>query len=179
MRLFTRTLLGAATATALVGGGFAVAVATPASGHGASPATCTTIRTTLGGSQGGAGSMYQNIRFTNTGSVGCRLSGHPNVAYVNAHHHLVGWPAAPYMTAHQAGHGSTGTDASPSVVVPPGGAVAATMRIPDYANFPAMDCIKFNAHQIRVMFAGHTTYLKWDETECTSKYARSYIGQVH
>ncbi len=49
------------------------------------------------------------------------------------------------------------------------------MRIPDYGNFPPMDCIESNAHQIRVMFAGHTTYLPWDQTECTSKYARSYM----
>jgi hypothetical protein len=168
MRLVSRTLLGVATATTLIGGGFAVAVATPSHlGSQVSPATCTSIRTTLGGQQGSAGSVYQNIRFTNTGSTSCRLAGHPGVAYVNAHHHLVGWPAQPFQTK-----------GAPSVVVPPGGAVAATMRIPDYGNFLAMDCVKFNAHQIRVSFAGKTTFLPWDQTECTSKYARSYIGQV-
>lgn len=172
MRLASRTLLGVATAATLIGGGFAVAVAAPShGGTKATPATCTSIRTTLGGQQGSAGSVYQNIRFTNTGSVGCRLTGHPAVEYVNAHHHLVGWPAAAFQTARKG--------ATPSVVVPPGGAVAATLRIPDYGNFPAMDCIRFNAHQIRVSFAGEITYLPWDQTECTSRYARSYIGQVY
>lgn len=173
MRFVSRTVLGVAAAAALIGSGFAVAVATPShSGAKASPAaTCTSIRTTLGGSQGSAGSVYQNIRFTNTGSTGCTLTGHPGVAYVNAHKHLVGWPAAPFQVARKG--------ATPGVFIPPGKAVAATMRIPDYGNFLAMDCVHFNAHLIRVSFAGKTTFLPWDETECTSKYARSYISQVH
>ncbi len=168
MRLISRSVLGLATAATLVGGGFAVATATPSNGHAkATPAACTSIRTTLGGQQGSAGSVYQNIRFTNTGSTACQLTGHPGVAYVNAHRHLLGWPAQPFQTK-----------TAPSVVVPPGQAVAATLRIPDYGNFLAMDCVKFNANQIRVAFAGRITYLPWNQTECTSKYARSYIGQV-
>jgi hypothetical protein len=172
MRLVSRTVLGVAAAATLIGGGFAVAVAAPSHSIAkASPATCTSIRTTLGGQQGSAGSIYQNIRFTNTGSTGCRLNGHPGVAYVNAHKILVGWPAAPFMTGHRG--------ATPSVVIPPGQSAAATMRIPDYGNFAPMDCIRFNAHLIRVSFAGEVTFLPWDQTECTSKYARSYIGQVY
>lgn len=169
MRFVSRTVLGVVAAATLIVAGFAVAVATPShSGAKASPAACTSIRTTLGGQQGGAGSVYQNIRFTNTGSVGCVLAGHPAVSFNNAHKHLLGWPAQPFQTK----------SAGPSVVVPPGGAVAATLRIPDYANFLPMDCVRFNAHLIRVSFAGRTTLLPWDQTECTSKYARSYIGQV-
>jgi Protein of unknown function (DUF4232) len=172
MRLVSRTLLGVAVAATLIGGGFAVAVAAPTHGSAsAGQATCTSIRTTLGGQQGSAGSVYQNIRFTNTGSTACQLAGHPGVAYVNAHKVLVGWPAAPFTTARKG--------VAPSVVIPPGQSAAATMRIPDYANFSPMDCIHFNAHLIRVSFAGKTTFLPWDQTECTSKYARSYIGQVH
>ncbi len=172
MRLVSRSVLGVTTAAALIGGGFAVAAATPStSGANASLATCSSIRTTLGGSQGAAGSTYQNIRFTNTGSTSCTLIGHPGVAYVNAHKILVGWPAAPFTTARKG--------ATPDVVVAPGQAVAATMRIPDYGNFAPMDCIRYNAHLIRVSYAGNVTFLPWNQTECTSKYARSSIGQVH
>lgn len=170
MRLVPRTSLGMATAATLIGGGFAVAAATPSHGVKASPATCTSIRITLGCSQGTAGSLDQNIRFTNTGSVGCRLSGHPGVAFVNAHRVLVGWHLAPFTTARKG--------ARPHVVIPPGKEAAATMRIPDYANFAPMDCIRDNAHLIRGVLRREDRVAALGPHRVHLEYARSYIGQV-
>jgi hypothetical protein len=126
------------------------------------------VQAELGRVSGAAGSTFQTIRLRNTSDVRCRIGGFPQVGYVNRHHRLIGWPAAPNRQAH-----------SPHVLAP-GAAARTVLQIPDPGNFAPIDCLAHNAHQIRVLTRGaaRASFLRWDQVECTTRFARSHLFPV-
>lgn len=131
------------------------------------PPACTSIRAELGRVGAAAGSAYQTIRLRNTGAATCRIGGYPLVEYVNRHHHLIGWPAGHNTRKH---HPQT---------LAPGEAARTVLQIPNPGNFPPIDCLAHNAHQIRVRVGtASASYLKWDQPECTTRYGRSLVWPV-
>jgi hypothetical protein len=133
----------------------------------ATPAACTSVRAELGRADGAAGSTFQTIRLRNTSTVQCRIGGFPHVGYVNRHHRLIGWPAAPSRQKHH-----------PHVLAP-GAAARTILQIPDPGNFAPIDCLAHNAHQIRVRLHGtRPSFLRWDQVECTTRFARSHVFAV-
>jgi hypothetical protein len=132
------------------------------------PPECRSIRAELGRTEAGLGSTYQTIRLRNSGHRTCEVGGFPHIGYVNAHHRLIGWPAAPDRMPHHA-H-----------VLKPGQAARTVLQIPSPDNFPPIDCLAHNAHQIRVHTRGatHPSYLRWNQPECTTRFGRSYVFPV-
>ena len=57
--------------------------------------TCTvgSLSVSLGRPEGAAGSLYQPIKFTNTGHGSCALRGYPGVSVLDSRHHRIGAPA--------------------------------------------------------------------------------------
>ncbi|MGH3472800.1 MAG: DUF4232 domain-containing protein [Nocardioidaceae bacterium] len=169
-----RTTAGIVTLTMAVGGlvGSTVlaANAAPTARAQAAVAPCTSIGARLGGAQGAAGSTYQTLRLRNTSHVTCTLDGYPTVAYVNIHKRMIGWPAKPEATRHPR-----------TVTLRPGAVAKAVLQIPDPGDFSPVDCLAHNANKIRVG-TGHDrtpSYITWNRSECTTKFARSFIMAIH
>ncbi|MFI6560918.1 DUF4232 domain-containing protein [Streptomyces sp. NPDC050534] len=80
--------------------------------------TCTVgdLRLSLGREEGAAGSLYQPIRFTNTGRGSCALRGYPGVSVLDSRHRQIG-PAATHSGRSYA-----------TVVLAPGHSASAVIR---------------------------------------------------
>ncbi|MFR0352467.1 DUF4232 domain-containing protein [Streptomyces sediminimaris] len=80
--------------------------------------TCTVgdLHLSLGRKEGAAGSLYQPIRFTNTGRGSCALRGYPGVSVLDSQHRQIG-PAATRSGRSYA-----------TVVLAPGRSASAVMR---------------------------------------------------
>ncbi len=138
-----------------------------AAGSTAVPPACTSIRAELGRVGAAAGSTYQTIRLRNTGATTCRIGGYPLLEYVNRHHHMLGWPAGRDRMKHHP-HTLAAGQAARTVLV-----------IPDPGDFPRIDCVAHNAHQIRVRVgSAASSYLGWDQQECTTRFGRSMVSPV-
>jgi hypothetical protein len=84
----------------------------------------------VGQSQGAAGSTYQPIIFTNTGSSPCTLYGYPGVSLV---------AGSPVVQVGAAADRNTG-ETPELVTLQPQGTASATLRIVDAQNYPASSC---------------------------------------
>lgn len=94
----------------------------------------------LGQAGGAAGSVYQPIVFTNTGSVTCTLDGYPGVSFVAPQSgRQVGAPAS-----RNPQHPST------SVRLAPGSSASATLQVANYANYPPSTCRPTTVSGLRV-----------------------------
>jgi hypothetical protein len=110
--------------------------------------------------QGAAGSVYQNIDFTNTGSTACTLYGYPGVSLGT------GMPFA------QVGKAATrSTTAAPSVVsLGPGQTANALLRVVQALNYPQATCSPTATTYLQIYPPNQTAalYLTFKSTGCTS-----------
>lgn len=140
------------------------AVTSPASSSpaAAGPAGCTTrdLRAKVANTEGAAGSVYQNIDFTNVGSTTCSLYGYPGVSLGTG------------MPFNQIGAAaSRSTAASPAVVtLPPGQTANAPLRVTQALNYPQAKCAPTKTTHLRIYPPNQTTalYLTYAATGCTS-----------
>jgi Domain of unknown function (DUF4232) len=109
--------------------------------------------------EGAAGSVYQNIDFTNTGSTSCTLYGYPGVSLGTG------------MPFSQVGAAATrSTTAAPTVVtVAPGQTANALLRVAQALNYPQATCSPTATTYLRIYPPNQTTaiYLAFKTTGCT------------
>ena len=130
------------------------------------------LTVTLGATEGTAGSTYQPIVFTNKGSAGCTLSGHPGVSFV-----------APGSGA-QVGAAATHLAKPPTttVTLTPGATASALLRTVDYGNFSTAACVAKPVSALRVYPPGSTASvalaLPSGSKACSTKVAQLSVGAV-
>ena len=109
-----------------------------------------------------AGSAYQPLVFTNTGSSSCTLTGFPGVSYV-----------AP-KTGKQVGAAASrnSRQTSKTITLAPGGHASAMVQFVDYQVFPSKDCTATTVSGLRVYPPGETSagYVAFDSNRsaCSS-----------
>ena len=128
----------------------------------ADAASCTTrdLQAKLTNAQGAAGSVYQNIDFTNVGSTACSLYGYPGVSLGT------GMPFKQIGAA-----ASRSTTASPAVVtLSPGQTANALLRVTQALNYPTATCKPTKAMYLQIYPPSQTTaiYLTYAATGCSS-----------
>jgi hypothetical protein len=115
----------------------------------------------VGVSEGAAGSVYQVIDFTNTGSAPCTLYGYPGVSL-----------AAGTTPATQVGAAaSRSTAAAPTLVTLSRGQTGnALLRITQALNYPASKCSPKATAYLQIYPPNQTTpiYLPYTSTGCAS-----------
>jgi hypothetical protein len=134
---------------------------TPAGGGGAAGCATQDLRATVVNAEGAAGSVYQNIDFTNTGSTSCTLYGYPGVSLGSG---------TPFT---QIGAAATRSTAAPATVVTlaPGQTGNALLRVTQAQNYPSATCAPKTTTDLQIYPPGQTTaiYLAYQSTGCTSK----------
>jgi hypothetical protein len=126
----------------------------------AGPAPCPTrdLSVKLGLGQGAAGSTYQNIDFTNIGTVTCTLYGYPGVSLAG------GSPAT------QIGAAADENPGTPRqlVTLAPGQAASALLRVVHAQLFAASKCDPVTAKYLQIYPPNQTTplYLAYSATAC-------------
>jgi hypothetical protein len=112
---------------------------------------CTTahLKASLATSQGAAGSSYDTVRLTNTGTARCSLNGYPGVSLVgHGNGTQIGAPAR------------RDTSVRPqSVVVRAGGSTTFVVRLVQAANYPRTACSPIPADGFRIYPPGSTAAL--------------------
>jgi hypothetical protein len=110
--------------------------------------------------EGAAGSAYQNIDFTNTGSAACTLYGYPGVSLGTG---------TPFT---QTGAAATrSTAAAPTVVtLSPGQTANALLRVTQAQNYPSSACTPKTTTYLQIYPPNQTTaiYLTFSSTGCSS-----------
>lgn len=164
--LVTTALSGVVAVSGLLGG---AAVARPSTAATPTLAGCTSITVSLGRREGAAGSTYQMLRLRNASHRPCAVRGFPRVAYVNRDRIMIGWPAR--------------HDRSPvsTVRLAPGETAHAVLRLPDPGVYKPIDCLKHHVNRLRVRIGAdrRASFVRWNLTECTTRYGRASIGPVH
>ena len=149
-----------AAASAACGGGTAqLATKQPApkapagnvvnAGAKSTPERCATgnLSVHLGAAGGAAGSTYEPLVFTNTGSATCTLDGYPGVAFV-----------APQSGKQVGAAASRNPQRAASLVtLAPGASASAMLQIANYANYPASSCSPTSVSGLRIYPPGSTT----------------------
>jgi Protein of unknown function (DUF4232) len=111
--------------------------------------------------EGAAGSVYQNIDLTNTGSAPCSLYGYPGVALGTG------------MPFSQVGAAATRSSAASAALVTlsPGQTANALLRVVQALNYPAATCSPTTTTYLQIYPPNQTTaiYLPFKSTGCTSK----------
>lgn len=122
----------------------------------------------LGVSQGTAGTSYQTIVFTNTGTVPCTLIGYPGVSFDNTEGALIGKPST-----EDAGKRKL-------VKLAVGGQANALLRQPDSGNFSKSACHPKTAYELRVYPPGETVplFVKDAAKVCSTGAGRSGVRPV-
>lgn len=110
----------------------------PATPVAAAPCPTTQLAVSLAHGGVAAGSTYQRLVFTNTGSATCSLAGFPGVSYVTSRNGTQVGAAADRM-------GPTHT-----VTLAPGGSVAAVLQASDARNYAEDQCGQTTAGGLRV-----------------------------
>jgi len=136
----------------------APATSTPAPA-GPQPCPTSSLRASLGLSQGAAGSVYQVIDFTNISDVSCTLYGYPGVSMAG------GSPVT------QIGAAATENPATPRklVTLVPGETGNALLRIVQPGDFPVSKCAPVNATYLQIYPPNQTTpvYLAYRSQACS------------
>ena len=128
----------------------------------AGPAACVTrdLQAKVANAEGAAGSVYQNIDFTNVGSTTCSLYGYPGVSLGTG---------LPFKQTGAAA--SRSTTASPAVVtLSPGQTANALLRVTQALNYPPAKCAPTKTAYLQIFPPNQTTaiYLAYAATGCTS-----------
>ena len=133
-------------------------------------ASCKTkhLKIAIGQGQGAAGSSYQPIVFTNTGSKSCSLFGYPGVSFLDSSGSQVGVPAIRAPGSKQ------------SITLAAGGTASALLQIPDPGIYSAAQCAPANAAELKVYPPNQTGALRVSDavTICTTKRAASKVRPV-
>jgi hypothetical protein len=126
------------------------------------------LKLSLGIGQGTAGTSYQVLVLTNTGSAACTLFGYPGVSFVNSSGAIIGLPAS-------RDHGPVRT-----IKLSPGGAANALSRQPDPGNFSPSACQRKAADRVRVYPPGQKAALfAHDAVQvCSTATGRTGIGPM-
>jgi hypothetical protein len=136
----------------------------------AAAAGCRTkhLKLSIGQGQGAAGSSYQPIVFTNTGSKPCSLVGYPGTSFLDSGGSQLGVPAIQ----------SPGSKRS--ITLAPGGNASALLQIPDPGIYSAGQCAPANAAELNVYPPNQTVALQVADstTICTTKRGASKVRPV-
>jgi hypothetical protein len=142
-----------------------VTVTAPVAGAG-----CTSgqLKLSLGVAQGTAGTTYQTIVFTNTGSTACTLFGYPGVSYVDAKGAIIGKPS------------SRDPGKKKTITLAPNGQANALLRQPDPGVFAPSSCHMTTADRLQVYPPDQTVALFVHDNAqvCTTGAGRSGIGPI-
>ena len=139
---------------------------------GSSTCLTSSLSLHLGNRGGAAGSVYQPIVFTNTGSGTCTLLGYPGVAFVTQD------------TGHQVGAAASRNPqhAPTTVTLAAGASASALLQIVNAANYPAARCHPTTVAGLRVYPPGSTraAYLPFDSatTACTTQVNQLTVEAV-
>lgn len=122
----------------------------------------------IGIGQGTAGTSYQVLVLTNTGSSACTLFGYPGVSFVDASGAIIGKPAS-------RDHGPEHT-----ITLAAGGAANALSRQPNAGNFSPSACHMKTADRVQVFPPGQTVSLfAHDPVQvCSTSKGRTGIGPM-
>jgi len=122
----------------------------------------------IGQGQGAAGSSYQPIVFTNTGSKPCSLVGYPGVSFVDSGGNQLGAAAT-------RSHGP-----SQPVTLASGGTASALLQIPDPGVYSQAQCAPMTAAELKVYPPNETVALRVSDTAtiCTTKRGASKVRAV-
>jgi hypothetical protein len=158
----TTTVTATPSATGGTGGTPPPATGSTSSPPAAGPAGCATsgLAVKLGAGSGAAGSSYIPIVFTNTSGSTCSLFGYPGVSFVTG------------ANGSQIGSAAMRDAAQParSIVLAPGAAAHATLRIVDALNFTPAPCQLTTAHTLKIFPPDQTAplYLSYTSKTCAS-----------
>jgi hypothetical protein len=132
------------------------------------PCSSSHLKLSLGIGQGTAGTTYQVLVLTNTGSTSCTLFGYPGVSFVDTSGAIIGQPADRDKAAEH------------TITLAAGGAANALSRQPDAGNFPAAACQMKTADRVRVYPPGQKTPLfAHDAVQvCSTSKGRTGIGPM-
>lgn len=110
--------------------------------------------------EGAAGSVYQNIDFTNTGSASCTLYGYPGVSIGTG---------MPFTQVGAAATRST-TATATLVTLAPGQTANALLRVVEALNYPQATCSPTATTYLQIYPPNQTTalYLAFKSTGCAS-----------
>ncbi len=150
----------------LLGATAVVAAACASSGTGSSTATVTVtpagLRVSKGASNGGAGTTFTSIDFTNTSGSACVIEGYPGVSLVS--------------TGSNAGR-QVGADAKRTTTTPvhpitlgSGQTAHAVLGVAEAGNFPAAKCNPVTAHWLKAFPPGQraAAYVSFTTQTCAS-----------
>jgi hypothetical protein len=133
-------------------------------------ATCRSrhLSLSLGGSQGAAGTTYQSVVLTNTGSRSCTLFGYPGVSFVDSGGALLGKPS------------SQDPGTKKKVTLAPGGQANTLLRQPNPGNFDPTTCSPTTADRLRVYPPGNKGALFVHDAVqvCTTSAGRTGVTPV-
>jgi Protein of unknown function (DUF4232) len=134
----------------------------------AAPCLSSHLRLSLGAGQGTAGTTYQPLVLTNTGSVRCTLFGYPGVSFVTSSGAIIGQPSS-------RDHGAVHT-----ITLAVGGAANAVSRQPDAGNFSAAACQMKTSDRVRVYPPGQKVPLFAHDAiqVCSTTTGRTGIGPM-
>ena len=119
--------------------------ASPSAPGVAAPCPTTQLAVSLAHGGVAAGSTYQRLVFTNTGSAACSLAGYPGVSYVSS------------RSGTQVGAAADRMGPMHTVTLAPGGSVAAVLQSSDARNFAEDQCGQTTAGGLRVYPPNQTT----------------------
>jgi hypothetical protein len=148
-------------------------VSPDAASQSASGTACATqhLQAKVVNTEGAAGSVYQNIDFTNSGSTSCTLYGYPGVSLGTG------------MPFSQVGAAATrSTTAAPAVAtLAPGQTANAVLRVVQAGNYPQATCSPTATTYLQIYPPDQTTaiYLAFNSTGCKSSTVKLLtIGAV-
>jgi hypothetical protein len=138
--------------------------------HSASVAACSSshLALSLGVGQGTAGTTYQVLVLTNTGSTSCTLFGYPGVSFVDSTGAIIGKPS------------SRDPGAEHTITIAAGAAANALSRQPDAGNFPSSVCQPMTSDRVRVYPPNQKTPLFVHDAIqlCSTGKGRTGIGPM-
>lgn len=122
------------------------------------------LRFTLGAQGAAAGTLYQTLVFTNTGTTSCSVLGYPGVSFLDADGNQLGKPAS-RVTAEKPHR----------VTLSPGETAHTVVGMPQ-----ATACHEAESRAVRVYPPGQTESLhaQWHQQVCTNDEARSSVGPL-
>jgi hypothetical protein len=170
--IFSLLMAGMFAASCAVTATAGAATATPgqASAHTTSPAPCQTKNLYIGASKGssGAGSYYGELRFTNTGTSTCSLTGYPGVSFTTRSHHQIG------RSAHRV-HGRVHV-----ITLKPGWEASALYRLTNPSLFPGSACHQKTSAYIKVYPPNQTApvYVPKKARLCSTSKGRPGVYRI-
>jgi hypothetical protein len=164
----------AKTAPAAAGGGSSDEVVATTTQTSTPTPNCRTkdLSVSIGRADGTAGSVYEPLRFTNTGSSACTLYGYPGVSFVTG------------GSGNQVGAAATRNPqhSALTVTLAPGAAAESIVQIVDHMNYSAAQCKATDVSGLRVYPPGEqaAAYVPFDHASsaCTTDVTQLTVEAV-